>query len=103
MTSTDAVVDPQPPSTASLSAREAAIALARSGAPLNAHDLMAILQISAPTFYYHRKRGRYDKLKVKAPMGPREFSGVLVSKWLDGEVVFEPSFGRKRVRSWPSR
>jgi len=79
--------------------REAAIALARSGAPLNARELRAILQITTPTFYYHARRGRYDALRVKVPLGPRVYSGVLVSRWLDGDPVYEPTFGRKRKRT----
>ena len=99
------IVDPVPPETTALSAREAAIQLARSGSLLNGRELRAILQIRPSTFFYHQAHGRYDKLKVKLPIGPRCYSGVLVSRQLDGrhvlqaydgDAVYTPTFGRKR-------
>ena len=90
------IVDPVPPETTALSAREAAIQLARSGSLLNGRELRAILQIRPSTFFYHQAHGRYDKLKVKLPIGPRCYSGVLVSRLLDGDAVYTPTFGRKR-------
>jgi hypothetical protein len=98
--SPEGAVDPLPPDVTSLPAREAAIALARSGAPLNSQELRAILQIAPSTFYYHAARGRYDTFKVKVAVGgARIYSGTLVARWLDGDAVYTPTFGRRRERS----
>lgn len=79
-------------------ARDAAIARARSGTALTGKELRAILQIKPSIFFYHQARGDYDKLKVKASLGGLQvYSGALITKWLDGDMVFLPVFGRKRA------
>lgn len=92
----EVVVIPEPPETTSLTPREAAITLARSGALLTGTQLRAILQLKKSTFFYHQARGHYDKLKVKLPIGVRKYSGVLISRLLDGDAVYLPTFGRKK-------
>lgn len=65
--------------------RDEAISLARSGAPLNARELMLILQIKPSWFYAQARAGKYDRLHTSVPIGSRLYSGTLVSRWLDGE------------------
>lgn len=67
--------------------RDEAMQLARTGAPLNSKELMLILQLKPSWFYASAKRGKYDRLKVSVPIGSRIYSGLLVSRWLDGEPV----------------
>jgi len=76
--------------------REAAIRVARTGALLSAAELAAIFRIKLPTFYGNAKRGLYDVFKVNPALGPRCYSGVLVCRYLDGEVLYERSFGRRK-------
>jgi hypothetical protein len=100
MSPREVVVDTVPPETTSMSAREAAIALARSGAPMTGQELRLILGIQPSTFFYHQSHGHYDKLLLKFAAGLKKYSGVLVSRWLDGDPVFTPTFGRKNERTW---
>jgi hypothetical protein len=67
--------------------RDEAMKLARTGAPLNSKELMAILDLQPSWFYTQAKRGAYDRLKVSAPIGSRIYSGTLVSRWLDGQQL----------------
>jgi len=78
----------------------AAIARAAAGELLGPTDLAAILHLKKSRFHLLAKTGQFDHLKTKPPIGPKCYSGVLVTKWLAGEVVDEPSrfFGRWRVR-----
>jgi hypothetical protein len=77
---------------------EAADALARAqaGALLGPTELAAILQIKKSRFHVLAKTGAFDHLKVRPAIGPKCYSGVLITRWLQGELVYEP-FGRKRV------
>jgi hypothetical protein len=76
--------------------RETAIRVARTGAPLAAVELAAIVGIKPATFYANAKRGLYDVFKVNPPLGHRCYSGVLVCRWLDGEPLYVPTFGRRK-------
>lgn len=79
-----------------LSPRETAIALARTGAVLTGKELRIILRVKPSTFFYHQARGHYDKLKVKTSLGGLQiYSGALIAKWLDGDPVYAPVFGRR--------
>lgn len=95
MSTPDAVVDPQTPlEPASPSAREAAILLARSGAPLTAKQFMAILGVAVGTFYTNDKAGKYDAFKM-ATVGTFRYSGTVITKWLNGEPIYVPRRRRK--------
>lgn len=77
-------------------ARADALRLAAAGLPLNVNDLAAILQIGKSACYRNAKVGTYDFLKLVPSVGPRCYSGVKVQRWLNGEPVEQPSFGRRR-------
>lgn len=64
---------------------------------LSAHELAALLRIGRSHFYKQAKRGVFDFLKVKPVTGPKCYSGVLVTRYLKGESVYVPTFGRKRA------
>jgi hypothetical protein len=42
------------------------------------------------------KQGAFDFLKTKPAIGPRCFSGVLIARYLSGEPLYIPSFGRRK-------
>jgi hypothetical protein len=73
-----------------------ALARAKAGELLGPTELAAILQIKKSRFHVLAKTGAFDHLKVRPAIGPRCYSGVLVTRWLQGEPVYEPTFGRKR-------
>jgi hypothetical protein len=95
--------DPDPvvtvvPATTSAEAR-AALAMAAAGELLGASDLAAIFRLGPSRFHQLAKRGAFDLFKTHPPIGPRCYSGVLVHRYVSGETVYEPSFGRKRHRA----
>lgn len=73
-----------------------ALARAEAGELLGPADLMAIFQISYATFNRRRARGEFKHLMVRPAVGAHCYSGVLVTRYLRGEPVYEPSFGAKR-------
>jgi hypothetical protein len=75
-----------------------ALARARAGLLLGPTELAAILQIKKSRFHALAKTGAFDHLKVRPALGPTCYSGVLIMRWLQGEPVYEPSFGGKRAR-----
>jgi hypothetical protein len=77
---------------------ESALERAKAGELLGPTDLAAILHIKKSRFHVLAKAGQFDHLKTKPALSPRCYSGVLVTKWLAGEVIDEPArfFGRKR-------
>jgi hypothetical protein len=77
-------------------ARQAVLARASAGALLGPADMAVIYGFSLAHFYRLNKQGTFDFLKVRPPLGPKCFSGVLVSRHVSGELVYEPTFGRKR-------
>jgi hypothetical protein len=77
--------------------RVAAIATARRGELLSAWEMAAIFGLSESRFYQRVKAGAFDAFRVKPQIGAVKFSGVLVARYLDGEPVFQPIFGRKRA------
>lgn len=85
---------------AALDHDEAAEALTRAqaGALLGPTELAAILQIKKSRFHVLAKTGAFDHLKVRPAIGPRCYSGVLITRWLEGQPVYEPTFGGKRAR-----
>lgn len=76
--------------------RAAAIALAKTGALLGPTDLGAIFGLTYSGFYKNAKRGLYDVFKVNPPLSQRCYSGVLVTRYLQGEPLYVPTFGRRK-------
>jgi hypothetical protein len=66
-------------------------------AVLSAEELALLLRIGRSHFYKQAKRGVFDFLQVKPITGPKAYSGTLVSRYLKGESVYVPSFGRKHA------
>lgn len=64
---------------------------------LSAREVAALLRIGARQFYRLAKRDAFKFLKVKPALGPKCYSGTLVSRYLKGESVYVPTFGRKRA------
>jgi hypothetical protein len=65
---------------------------------LSAREFAALLGIGVSAFYKNAKRGLYDDFKVSPVIGPRCYSGVLITRWLAGEPLYVPTFG-KRTRA----
>jgi hypothetical protein len=88
MTPLDAIVD---------SACAAALARAAAGELLGPVDMMAIFHLSQSAYYRHKARGDFNHLLVRGPaIGTHCYSGVLVHRYVSGDAVYEPTFGRKR-------
>ena len=85
---------------AALDHDEAAEALtrARAGLPLGPTEFMAILRLKKSRYHALAKTGAFDHLKIRPACGPNGYSCVLITRWLQGEPVYEPTFGGKRVR-----
>jgi hypothetical protein len=73
-----------------------AIARAKAGELLGPRDMMAIWRIGATQYARMKHRGDFDRLKTQHPIGTRIYSGVLVARFLAGEPLYEPTFGRRR-------
>jgi hypothetical protein len=74
-----------------------ALARAQAGELLGPADIMAIFHLSQSAFYRRKARGDFDHLMVRGhTVGTHVFSGVLVHRYVSGEAVYEPTFGRKR-------
>ena len=58
---------------------------------------IAALAIGISAFYKNAKRGKYDFLEPRPTMKPKRYSGVLVARYLKGEPVYVPTFGRRRA------
>jgi hypothetical protein len=81
-------------------ARQRAIDLATAGVPLTVVEFAAILRISVSRFYRLAKAGAFEDFRLKPALGPKAYSGVLVARWLRGDVVHDVRvFGRKRKAS----
>ena len=91
--------DPVPAITAEPGDAKARDALARAaiGELLTAADVAAIFHLGPTRF--HQKRHEFDLFKAKPAIGLHCYSGVLVHRYLSGEPVYEPTFGRKRHRA----
>ena len=57
----------------------------------------AIYRIGRTRFGNLNRRGQFDQFKVRPVVGPKCFSGVLVHRHLQGEPVYDATFGRKRI------
>lgn len=59
-------------------------------------ELAAIWGITRSQFYRLNRQHLFDKFKLTPAVGPRCFSGVLLARYLSGDPVYAPTFGRKR-------
>ena len=74
----------------------AALKKAAAGEVLGPTDIQAIWRIKHSRFNVLDRQGAFDHLKLRPAIGPKCFSGVLVTKYLAGEPVYVPTFGRKK-------
>jgi len=74
-----------------------AIARAKAGELLGPTEVAAIFRIRHSQFHKLDRTGAFDQFKVRPAIGPKCFSGVLITRYLNGEPLYEPSFGRKRA------
>ena len=77
-------------------ARERALALVHAGLPLGVRELALILRKGVSQVHREAKRGVYDDFRLRPALGPKRYSGVLIGRWLRGDVLNPPTFGRKR-------
>ncbi len=83
----------------------------RGMAPLTVEEALALPALVGPEMIsriwghrspsqFHRldKQGAFDFLKVTPAVGPKRFSGVLIARYLCGEPLYIPTFGRKGAR-----
>ena len=78
------------------SACTAALARAAAGELLGPADMMAIFKLSTSAYYRHKARGDFNHLMVRGhAVGTHCYSGVLVHRYVSGEAVYEPTFGRR--------
>lgn len=64
---------------------------------VDVHVLAAIWGVSVSQIYRRIRRNEFARFKVQPAIGPKCFSGILLARYLKGEPLFEPSFGRKRA------
>jgi hypothetical protein len=73
-----------------------AIDRAQAGELLSGSELAAIFRIKHAQFHNLMKAGQFDQFLVKPAVGNKCYSGVKVYRYLCGDPVYEPTFGRKR-------
>src|SRR5262245_14984821 len=61
-------------------------------------DLAAVWGVSMRTIYRLIKAGEFDCLRTTKEIGTKPFSGILLARFLKGEPLYVPTFGRKRER-----
>lgn len=59
-------------------------------------EMQRLWSITASQFHRHNRKGSYDRFKVVPAIGPRCFSGILIGRYLSGEPLHIPVFGRRR-------
>lgn len=87
-----------PPDVIDTATREAR-ARAEAGEALNATELGLILRIKHSRFHLLAKEGAFDLFKLRPAFGTKCYSGVKVWRYVCGDPVYEPSFGRKKRRA----
>lgn len=63
---------------------------------VGAKTLAAIWGVSVSQIYRRIRHGEFDFLKTEHPVGPKQFSGVVLARFLKREPLYQSSFGRKR-------
>lgn len=74
----------------------AAIARARAGELLGPAEVAAIFGISRSGYTRFNRLHYFDQFKTRPAIGRRCYSGVLLTRYLDGDPLYVPTFGRKR-------
>lgn len=72
-------------------------ARAAAGDLLGPAEFAAILRIGRSQFRRREQAGAFEAFKVRIKLGPKQYSGVLVTRYLAGEALYVPTFGRKRA------
>lgn len=93
----DALIVPASVTDRDTDATRAAIAKAAAGELLGPSEVAAIFRIKHSRFHLLNKQHAWDIFKTRPALGPRCYSGVLITRYLAGEPLYEPSFGKKRV------
>jgi hypothetical protein len=88
--------DPIPPIDLGDDATREAIDKAKAGLPLGGVHMAAIFGIKHAQYHNLAKAGVFDAFLLKFPVGNKRYSGVKVYRYLCGDPVYEPTFGRKR-------
>ena len=88
--------DPIPPIDVENNATRDAIERAHAGELLSGKDLQAIFRIKHAQFHNLVKAGAFDLFLAKPVIGRQCYSGIKVYRYLCGDPVYEPTFGRKR-------
>jgi hypothetical protein len=76
--------------------RLATLARVQHGEALDSAELALILRMSRSTFARHLAAGAFDKFRLAPQIGRPLFSGVLVARYLAGDPLYVPTFGRRR-------
>lgn len=88
--------DPIPQIDLSNQATREAIDRAQAGELLSGKELAAVFRIKHAQFHKLAKAGEFDPFLVKPAIGTKCYSGIKVYRYLCGDPVYEPTFGRKR-------
>jgi hypothetical protein len=88
--------DPIPPIDLTDNETRAAIDRAQAGELLSGKELGAIFRVKHAQFHNLAKAGAFDPFLVKPVIGTKCYSGIKVYRYLCGDPVYEPTFGRKR-------
>lgn len=66
-------------------------------APLVGVDVLAeVFGIGESAVYKNIKLGKYEEFAVDPPCGPKRWSGILLARYVKGEPLYVPTFGRKK-------
>ncbi len=76
-----------------------AIDRAQAGELLSGSELAAIFRVKHAQYHNLMKAGAFDQFLVKPAIGNKCYSGIKVYRYLSGDPVYEPTFGRKRLVS----
>lgn len=63
---------------------------------IGAAVLAAVFGIGVSQVHKNAKRGLYDAFKVTPALGPKCYSGILLARYLKGEPLYVPTFGRRK-------
>jgi hypothetical protein len=77
--------------------RPAALAKAAAGEILGPCDMAAIYSMCVSQFCRLNRLGKFDQFKIRPATGPKCFSGALVHRHINGEPVYDATFGKKRL------
>jgi len=69
---------------------------AQRGEPLGPGEMAEIWRVKHTRFNQLEKAGAFDLFLLKPAIGQKRYSGIKVWRYLCGDPVYEPSFGRKR-------